>query len=268
MVEPGYSWDDCYIDPGDAVDREHALNAGVLGWWMALPGMAAGGRLLDLMGVNHGTLTSGPTWGSFRSFPRLAFTGGGSVSTASVLSAIGTSNFTASAVVRTSTAATACLFGNRAALGRATGWTTWVNGGAWYLTVDSASGKSEGTASGTFNNGQWRHIAVSVTRNVSAAFYIDGQPSGTLSMTTSGTATIDSGAVMRIGQFIDGSFQYSDLIGDVRLDARAFTSSDVSTLYQQYQQGYPDLIRRQPTSRSFVGVSPPAVTYFLPAFAA
>lgn len=47
---------------GDAVNRRHPLNRGIVGWWPGLPGMSGGPRLLDIDGRNHGTLTNGPTW--------------------------------------------------------------------------------------------------------------------------------------------------------------------------------------------------------------
>lgn len=48
----------------DPVNRSHPLNDGRIAWWLSLPGWEGGNRWFDLMGLNHGTLTSMTTAGT------------------------------------------------------------------------------------------------------------------------------------------------------------------------------------------------------------
>jgi hypothetical protein len=43
---------------------DHPANRGLVGWWLAAPfgPYFGGGRLLDLLGKTHGTLTNGTAW--------------------------------------------------------------------------------------------------------------------------------------------------------------------------------------------------------------
>lgn len=52
------------VDWQQPVNLDCPLNRGLISWWLAGENpFWGGGRFLDLMGRNHGTLTNGPTWG-------------------------------------------------------------------------------------------------------------------------------------------------------------------------------------------------------------
>jgi len=53
-----------YLLPGNLVNRAAPLNRGMVIWWLHLPNRLTGGgnTLRDIWGLNHGTLTNGPTW--------------------------------------------------------------------------------------------------------------------------------------------------------------------------------------------------------------
>jgi hypothetical protein len=57
------------IDYGQPVNRQAALNRGLVGWWLNLPLRRGANRLWDLCGRNDGLLTNGTLWGGTRGRP-------------------------------------------------------------------------------------------------------------------------------------------------------------------------------------------------------
>src|SRR5688572_20641043 len=51
-----------YLNYGQAVNRAHPLNRGLVSWWMNLPQRGKGNTFFDIAGRNHGTLLNGPVW--------------------------------------------------------------------------------------------------------------------------------------------------------------------------------------------------------------
>ncbi len=60
-----------FVDWSNPVNADAPLNRGLVAWWKVVPGFQGwgSGKLHDMLGRNHGTLTNGPTWSGPRGRP-------------------------------------------------------------------------------------------------------------------------------------------------------------------------------------------------------
>lgn len=232
------------IDLGNAVEWDHSLNRGLVGWWMATPGMGAGGRLVDLVGRNHGTLTNGPAWmAGSNGFASISFDG---VDDAASLGLCPNLELTADMAVMMTFRTTA-----------STGYREWINaaqGGPPYAGWGFGMGPSGSTmgfwpgfagndwsnADTNINDGRRHFGGISISGST-ATFYLNGRADGSF---TPGAARNPSGQVKSLGANVAFGRYSQVVLESVLVYNRALVSGEVSQLYDQSLRGYPDTIRR------------------------
>ncbi len=238
---------------GDAVNRGHALNRGLVGWWLGLPGMSAGPRLLDINGTrNHGTLTNGPTWGPGPNgrFGALTFNGPNSDARA-----------TNSTFNKTITAATFAAFLRRTGNFLAATGIAMSRGGGGNVT-GLASAYAGGSATNilgytwnddpgayNWNSGltipadRWVLCVATVSATTVTAYLCDGSittASNSIAHASTTMANLNIGADPGVAdRTVSGAIQ-SSWMWD-----RVLSASEVFALYDQSYRGYPDLLRRR-----------------------
>lgn len=246
-----------------AVRRDHPLNRGLVSWWLPTPNNSGGQTLFDLVGLNDGTLTNGPTWTAGRDgFPALSFDGANDyVNCGSPVGLNGATAATISAwLYRSSTGTTVGLGGcggNTSGGDNRFSLVWWTDGNLYFSAAQTSfAGYSLVALSGT----GWRHVAIvydgsqssSATR---AKLFVDGLPQSVTFASAVGTAL---GNVNPFWLGADASDRFSGgTICGAGLHLRALADSEVYALYDQAVRGYPDLIDRTPKSsvRYFIGNS-------------
>lgn len=255
------------------VDRHHPLNRGRVSWWLALPGIDGGRRWFDLMGLNHGVLTGGPTW-------KGAVRGGGW----GCVDLVGGSDqsVVATAAAGLPTAAAAA-------------WTTafWHRTRSYvslaqYFGFGHTLPGSGATPAGlgrymlAFNNhyyfwGNDADLDFGVAFDVDSAWHrvavtCDGS---TLRLYRDGVAAASGsrpGALATAGTDVTiGSHHYAISSGpdaqfdDLAIWARELSAADVRADYELSLAGYPGVLRRRPTGATTLAAA--TAPSFLPAWA-
>lgn len=221
------------------------LNRGLVGWWMAMPGLMSGGGLVDLLGQHIATLTSGASWSTaahaggagsialdgtddhLQTTLGIADTPGITVSAWANLTAAG--NFPQIASYGTNANAVAELRGSGT-----TGKLSFVNRG-------NNNGATEATAS----NGTGWHHWIGTGNKVTLTLYKDG-----VQAATSATAHSTAGTTVsyRFGRRSDdafGSFPFPGYLNDIRIyRGRVLTAFEARELYLASSQCYPDELNR------------------------
>lgn len=239
------------IDLANPVSN-HPLNAGLVGWWLPLRNNSGGRTLYDIAGRYPGALVNGPTWGvgPNSAFGSVVFDGAndyGQVTHAAPLSVA--RPFSVAAWVKYTTTSNTVIFeknGNsgfsvqvdNTTSGKLTCWVGGVNNG---VSTTSA-----------WNDGKW-HFVVFAMGAAADAVYVDGRAD----TTTAGSVLSPSYGASTPVYFGSraGVAPWAGSLGGVRLATGAVTDSDAACLYDQARRDYPDLLRRLPTGRSFVGVA-------------
>lgn len=235
------------IDLLDPV-ADHPLNDGLVGWWMPLENNWGGSYLYDLCGKSHGTLTNFPTgcWGA-------AQDGSGTLTCDGVNDyvSIGTNTavgkiagaLTAVVVLRTTDAGSPNrhLIGAYVVSPPYTGWGLSLQSGWPQFWSNANAGGVWLTSSGSITDGLWHHLIVTGT-GTSGAFYLDGAPRGTFTFAAPGS---HSGSVTLMARS-DGAYHCGGTIQSIAVLDRAVTAEGAKFLHQQWQQGYPDLLKRTP----------------------
>lgn len=249
------------IDLANPVSN-HPLNAGLGLWCLPLRNNSGGRTLFDLCGKTHGTLTNGPTWGPGRSpeFGAVQFDGVNDYvdcGTASATQFTPTDPFSVSFWMRTSTSVGAGV--TRGIVGR---WVSSLAG--WFIAVNTQKIYFQLQQSGSVYRYRLSNTSVTdgVPRIVTCTYdgstnatgmriflngaedaYSDTQSAGTLTSMAASTT-------LQIGRRSDGLY-YTGTLGEVRIE----TGDVGSAVSRQALLGYPDLLRRLPTRRSFVGTA-------------
>jgi hypothetical protein len=169
------------IDLRNPINRQHPLARGLVARWVCLPGWMGGNTWLDLMGLNHGTLTQMGVNCGWRGttrpggFGHMLYDGVTMLERVAVPAIATGTNFTIAAwcnvlafnngsfgTILTNSAGNVGLFLN-------------LFGGSNYL--DWFSGASFRSAT-TFALNTWDHFAVTVAGSA-VSFYVNGQAAGT-----------------------------------------------------------------------------------------
>lgn len=230
----------------------HPLNAGLVGWWLPLRNNSGGRTLFDLCGKTHGTLTNGPTWTAGRSpeFGLLTLDGTddyvtfGTPASLASLSAV-----TVSAVVRFPNFSGFQMCWTRAS-------STYPGGRDWEFRGNQTNAVPYGSfrVGGTLREvtgptaitaNVWHHVAM-MYDGAAVTVWVDGRQQAS----TAATGSVASSRELRFGSFSDNADFGEVAFEGFRIDAAAVSPA---FLHDQSLRGYPDLLRRLPTSRSFVG---------------
>lgn len=165
-------------------------------------------------------------------------------------------DFTVECRIKTSTAADVAIIGNK----------DWDSGGnkgfvfsfrfasgpEWKINIGDGSNRVDINTGGEIANNEWHHIAATFDRDGQLSMYEDGQFITSLDMSTIGD--IDNGAPLRIGADIDGDYQYTGAIEEIRV-WNGLVPSDVLNDWQcssidNTHPSYTDLIGYWPLNES------------------
>lgn len=253
MRLPGRLW-----TPNPVV-REHPLNQGLVGWWMGLPHNSGSNTLFDLMGLNNGTLTNGPTWTAGQNgFGAVRFDGVDdyvncgrtaqmqctAISTFEIYLWI--NSFPGSGKLYISN-----LFSddsNTTTLSSI--WRIGSQGSSSYakrIGINFCDTANRDTQNNTDLTAQvWTHVVVT-TDGTNARWYLNGQLDTTSAYTytpRSSSANFYIGASADWGGGGGGTRNFDGVISSIRYwPTRALSASEVAALYDQTLRGYPDLLR-------------------------
>ncbi len=234
------------------LNRTNSLNAGLIGDWTILPQNYGGGRLIDMVGENHGffgTDIAGnplPKWQSGVSIPSglpsiryqaLSFirtaipTGTGGLSL--------TGGFTLSILVNFQSTGTQFPVSSRDAGATKGIFILWENGQGpeiGFMAAGNLTRKRWGT---NLNLSQWYHVTgTHVPGSTSLSLYVDDVSGGTMSETAASDPA-NSGVAIAFGR--DGSVatgnSFVGLMSSVRLYNRPLPQAEIAALRRALYQG-------------------------------
>lgn len=239
------------INWGQPINWAHALNRGLVARWQATPNRNRGGKLFDLCGRNHGTLTNSPTWSSAKGRPG----GFGAITFASTalvsipdnpVLKFTTGGYTLAAWFRTTSTTQGALMeradgtGDFAPmLGLRMSRTT--AGDIALLSRDSTGTGTIFVTSGGWHDGNW-HMVVA-TRSAAGtvhSLYVDGV--FRTSSTTAAYGTVDTTQPFRIGATYDPTTFPGDIDEVCMWRDRALSAAEVAALYRESRQGSPNTL--------------------------
>ena len=222
-------------------NRRHPLNRGRVSWWLTLPHLSGTGRWFDIVGNNHGTLTSmananngwRPTyrpggWGAVQ------FDGSAAYVASSTTYA---GNFTLAAWFRASVVngSYQCLMGK--------GGPSGLMEGKLYLWSNNALCVYTGSASALVGNtvitaGVWHRVYAVVSGGSSCFMYLDGR------LDVAGSVSSGSSPYsFQIGKDPAGADQYfGGQVDDVSIWSRALSAAEVKADYDLSRRGYPGVL--------------------------
>jgi hypothetical protein len=233
----------------DPINRHHAHCRDLMGAWLTVPGPDGGRQWFDLMGLNHGTLNSGPTWlkeGPPGSYGGLGFTtaGGTYVKVNSSPSLNSWSTITISCWLRVDST-------GQLQYGRI--WEKGVNTEiAFIISHDSANdthvtvqqlGTGNALVQSTFalTVGTWYHTAVTVDGSRVVSLYLNGVLNGSATSSTGPASTNGDlyfsrygGAGYYLNGSLDGAFYWR----------RCLSADEVWQHYNLARTGYPGFLNR------------------------
>ena len=222
------------INLGQPVNRSAPLNRGLVAWWLAIPQRMQGNRFLDLCGVSHGVLRSGPLWSSPLGRP------GG-------LGSIFFDGVNDDILAPTISIAADISFSLWAKIVAYSGQGFFIQKGPvnsqWALYYDISFIRITGGSATTYSvaapsNGVWHHFVGTIS-GTTGTIYIDGisAGSGTITAIANGSGSIC------IGSF-DGGYYISGNLDDVRLYNRILSASEAWQLYNASRTGYRNELNR------------------------
>lgn len=238
---------------GDPVEWGHPLNRGLLSWWTPLRGRGAGGTLFDIAGRNHGTLTNGPTWGPGRP--------GAEEFGAVILD--GVNDYVTLPLSGTFTEATFAValrrFVNTPPVSSETGWGVlnsadsdthypFTDGNIYDATL--RFNRITVGAGLVTDRTKWHTVIVTTRPGAGGWVYYQNAQAVT---SATGDASVTLLSTSTFGRSLPSSVYIAAEVGEIRVWGRALSASEVAGWNDQWQRGNPDIIRRLPTSRSFVG---------------
>jgi hypothetical protein len=264
------------------VNRVHPLNRGRVAWWLSLPGLMGGRQFFDLMGLNHGTLTSmgtGSGWqGSVRGCGQLNFDGTNDYVSIPDCPSLNPTIITLAATVFDTSAAVDNAY--RGILMKRN--SSLSNQAAWAFDRQrNADGQSECrfyfNIAGTYNI--WKsnglsHAASTVERLVvtySAAgapvFYRNGVAASSAVVLGTGNPSLPANTSVAgwgtYPTFNSQDFPWLGWMDDASIWSRPLSAAEVMQDYILSRQGYPGVLNRL-SSRvySVASASPPSSTLF------
>ena len=228
----------------DPVERHHPLNAGLVAWWLGLPEVSGGRQLFDLMGLNHGTLTNGPTWAADPGgFGAVNLDGSDDYVTCGSPAALNVQGpLTLSCWAYLPAVPSSGEPGIVTNGAYKFGLTYYINGQVYFYLGSGGSNVAAAVAAGG-----WRHLVGTWDGTTAAGglkLYLAGQQ---IASAFSSNSTTGASGPFQVGNVSGNSGQYlNGRIGDVRLSNRCLSASEVAALYDQTVRGHPDTLRRVP----------------------
>jgi len=221
----------------------HPLNVGLVGWWLPLANGYGGSYLYDLLGLNHGTLTNGPTWATGPyGFGGLVLDGTNDYAPLPSSFPAITGNLTCACWFKTS-ANTRHIFGGYDLSSPFSGWGFGIGLGTLSnkLTFWSRSSGTPGWVASvaSVNTGAWVHGAVSLS-GTSASFYVNG----VLDVVRTVQVPASYSGTKSLFASTTGTNSFSGSATDIRIYSRAVTDGEAWQLYDQGVRGNPDLLRQ------------------------
>jgi len=225
------------------LNRQHRLADGLVSRWLALPHLAGGKQLYDIAGFNHGTLTNGPTWPSFRrdgGFSSIVCDGTDDyvdLGTVAALNLTGAMSFSCWYKANSYTQNQAFIATSQNG-GQANYAITFGFNDNKFELWNNATGPVI-TSTASIADSGWHHYVCTRAGSSGSwnlALYIDGvlDKSGTSAVDPSGGSY--PATIGRFGGF--GGYYLFGQIGDAALWSRAITAADVWELYQDSREGY------------------------------
>lgn len=228
----------------DPVNRHHPLNRGRVAWWLALPGLAGGRQMYDLMGLHHGTLTGFDSTSGWIAGRNGEASGGIKAKDAS--SYVDCPSVPSVLNGRTTASLSFWIYRTAGTLsGVGQGITNrwgllWYADNVIYLT---ASGGYDFTSAADAVTG-WRHVVLTYDGSLASAsrfaLYLDGMPAALGSVGPSATIPTADGN-FQIGGFQNGAYGTYD---DVSLWNSTLSASDARAVYDLSRRGYPGVLNR------------------------
>lgn len=239
------------------VNRRHPLNVGRVSWWLTLPHLAGTATWYDIMGSNHGALTSmanssngwRPTtrpggWGS------MLFDGSaGNIATPVPFNFQDNAPFSVAAWAKT-TSGSGTIFSTFAYQGYA--GVIFLIGST--ITGDLAVVVSDSNFSGRFvygynggvNDGKWHRLGFSYSGAQAASgisIYVDGKSIGASVRENSNPGTL-ANTNAYIGRSGGGSLPifFPGYLDDIPIWSRALSPAEVLADYQLSMMGYPGVL--------------------------
>jgi hypothetical protein len=248
----------------DPVDRSHPLNRGRISWWLTLPGLEGGRRWLDLMGLNHGTLTNMTTSASgWRGTTRpggwghILFDGSDDAVVCPSIAAANTPPVSYAAWANLGS-----LAGNRTIVGGGVGDLQFrVQSDGAIQWVKQGVANIGGSPAGTVATNAWCRVVGTYAASGAYAFHLDGRPVGS---GTSAQTLVTTNPVV-IGAYTVGTEEFAGALDDVSMWSRVLSAAEVRADYDLSRAGYPGVLRRL-GSRAWrsapAGPGPLAATYY------
>lgn len=219
-----------------------------LSYWRL--GEASGSTAVDVQGVNDGTYTGGVTLGEAGALsgdPDTAALFDGSSGYVSVASAASlnfgtTAPFTMEAWIKTSSAALYQIIFEK--FDGTNGYYFYLYNGAKLYVQIGGNGTFYGGGGAALNDGQWHHVAVSISRGINALVYVDGSLSQTLDISAN-TQSTSTTVPLVLGY--DGYYHSSDFAGtldEVAIYPAALSAAQIAAHYNAGKAAFgpvPDL---------------------------
>ena len=244
------------IDTRNPVNRLHSLNRGTLSWHLGLANLTGGVKFLDLMGLNHGTLTNmgtGSGWSPTArqgGFSQIIFDGtNDTIDCGTAYPMFGTGDFTLAAwvFVTAGVNATHGIFerGNTPVtrlLEFKLQGSPEPNTGS--LVFDLYDGVNNPSVSSVVDyRGAWHHFVVTKQPSGAGGFtiYVDGKNVGNTATYTIGTYENAADSFL-FGKRTDYGTYLAGKGDDFHVWKRALTSLEVKSYYDLSRMGYPGLL--------------------------
>ena len=91
----------------------------------------------------------------------------------------------------------------------------YANGPEWKANIGDGSNRRDINTGGSIANGEWHHLAASFDRDGDFRIFEDGVLKGSINM--AGIGNIDNNAPIRIGADINGNYDFTGMIQEVRI---------------------------------------------------
>jgi len=236
----------------DPVNRQHPLNQGRIGWWLALPEISGGRFWYDLMGLSHGAVVQGASGAGFGWKPTarpggygdIRFDGaGGSIDCgASDRFNFTSQNFSLSFWLLAETLTNQPVVINRGTF-LVDGWYIFINSsGQIELQLESSGADHHAISNNTVVAGSYDHFTIVRASTTAVKIYKNG-----VSVFVLGNVSdcANSTAPLVFGRYITGSANnLRGRMDDISIWGRALSATEAMELYNLSRRGYPGVLNR------------------------
>jgi hypothetical protein len=235
------------INMQDPVNRQHPINHGRVGWWIALHGLDGGAFLYDLMGLVSGTLTnmgSGSGWHTPTrkgAFGHLVYDGSNDYVQMPYTAALNcTGGITIAAWIFLTSA-----FGGKVVVGKPFTTTHTSPFFDWLMYINSTVtfriGTQVQTSTSSITQSVWTRIML-VADGTNWNFYLNGILDKTLTLAVLPTNTNSQG--VRIGANVAAGEVFTGGIDDVAVWNRGLSATEAQADYDLSRTYYPGVLNR------------------------